>query len=201
MTLPPSAVEIAVNTSSSQVTLSTPAVTLPAGPYAQAQVTISTDAPLVIGKIGRLAGTMSFTRSAVAGQPVSTVLALTGGRVWIGTETDPTVSNAEGALLVTSDNGGGFAGYIKGDLLKTVGPLTIGGHVIVQANTTSDAVHQTVSVGGQDLNISFDSGNVWAVSIIGATLTIGNIITMTEEHLIHAAHLFDPRREIARKSR
>ena len=85
------------------------------------------------------------------------------------------VTLGEGALVVPTT--GGVAGYFSGAGSGTFGGVSLTGTVLARLNTTGGAVHTSVEVGGRTLAVDFDA-NGFSISLVDATLTIGNLITV-----------------------
>ena len=177
LTLPNAAVRVDVNTRPDAVVLTSPSVTLPAGPYVRVEVTITAGAPLAVGTLGTLSGTFAFQRSAVPGSSPVVVLAITDGAATLGSGgASGGVTNATGAFVLT---GNGLAGYLSGDADATLPGFSLGASVLLRVNTTGLAVDEVISVGGRDLPVSFTSGaEVFSISVTGGTLTIGGVVTI-----------------------
>ena len=162
-TLADAAATLDVNTHSTAVTVG--ARTLP-GSYTRIEVSLGSTG-LVLGTLGTLKGTFSFSRSGS-----TTVLALAGGQVYVGT--DLTVDNAQGVLVL---GGTGVAGYVSG---AAHAGTAFSGNIVVRVNNTGTAVNTTVAVGDRDLSVVFgDASDVFSVSVLGGTLTVGDLITIT----------------------
>ncbi|HSF97082.1 MAG TPA: hypothetical protein VLA55_00205, partial [Ornithinibacter sp.] len=178
LTLPDAAVRIDVNTRPDAVVLTSPSVTLPAGPYVRVEVTITAGAPLAVGTLGSLSGTFAFQRSPVAGSDPVVVLAVTDGAATLGSGgTGGGVTSATGAFVLA---GWGLAGYLAGDADATLPGFSLGASVLLRVNTTGAAVDEVISVGRRDLPVTFASGeSVFSISVTGGTLTIGGVVTIT----------------------
>ena len=174
LTLADATVSIQVNTRSTAVVLTSPALTLPAGPYVRAELVIPSGSPLTIGALGTISGTFAFQRSAVAGSAPVTVLAVSHGAATLSAGGG--VTDATGVLVLA---GGGVAGYLSGDADASLPGFSLGASVLLRVNTTGLPVDEVVSVGGRDIEVVFDTGDeVFRISVTGATLTIADIVSI-----------------------
>ncbi len=149
---------------------------LPAGSFVRVAVTVPSGG-LAIGSLGTLSGSFVFQRSAVAGSAAVTVLAVTGGAVHVAGPPTADVSDVTGALVLA---GTGFAGFLNGTLTTSGIPgFDASAKVMVRANTTGDAVRQTIEVGGQSLDVVFGDGTpTFSLTALGASLTIAGLVTI-----------------------
>ena len=139
------------------------ALSLPAGPFVR--LTIAVSSPLDVGGLGTIQGTFSFQRSGT-GPSALTFVGISGGTLVIGTQS---ITNGEGALLIT---GTGVAGFVSGTFSSAT--------VVVSVNTTGGAVDQTLNVGGRELAIRFgpDESPIFRLSVSGLSLNIGGGVTI-----------------------
>ncbi|HEY4313922.1 MAG TPA: matrixin family metalloprotease, partial [Actinomycetes bacterium] len=130
---------------------------------------------LAIGT-GSVTGSVAFRRSQVAGQLPVTVLAVSGLTVSLGGTSILTGGTGAFVLGATS----GVAGYVSGTATADSGTgFTAGGTALLRVNTTGQAVHQSIVVGGQQVAVDFADGtSTFALSLTGASLTIGNLVTV-----------------------
>ena len=111
-------------------------LSLPAGPFVR--LTIVVGSGLDVGGLGTIQGTFSFQRSGT-GPSALTFVGISGATLVIGPQS---ITNGEGALLITST---GIAGFVSGTFSSAT--------VVVSVNTTGGAVDQTLNVGGRELAI------------------------------------------------
>ncbi len=153
------------------------AVSLPAGPFLRVELAIADSGRLAVGSLGSLSGSFLFQRQAPGGGAPVTIVGLAGVKAWIGADADPTLTDGEGAFLVTGD---GVAGYLAGKAAFATGGVELGGSVLLRVNTTGHAVDQVISVGGRDITIAFgdDDGELFELSVTGASLSIAGVVTI-----------------------
>ncbi|HMC70662.1 MAG TPA: hypothetical protein VKJ07_16010, partial [Mycobacteriales bacterium] len=112
-----------------------------------------------------------------------TVVAVSGGKVNI-TSGAVSVTDVEGALVLFSSSTvgqpNGVAGFLSGKAAVDVGGFHAGGNVVVRVNKSGAAIDQVISVGDHNLHLFFgDATDTFAVSLLGATITIVNVVTIT----------------------
>jgi hypothetical protein len=178
--LAPGYVRVQLNTSSSAIdtTVDGVRVALPAGPFTSVRVVGAT---LTLGSGVELRGTFAFEQRGG-----TTVVAATGVEVAVSVGgTSARLVDGEGAVVVipavtsgASQNSGGIAGYLSGRLDVAAGGLTAGARVVLRLNTSNKPVDSTVEVGGRTVAVTFEAGDVFAVSVLDATLTIGDLVTI-----------------------
>ena len=149
----------------------TETLSLPAGPYVSVSVqgvalTISSSASLMGNFLFQEQGTGSSAVTVIA---VSNVGASAGGF---------TLSQGQGALVITS---GGVAGILSGQVSGGSGGVSGSAQGILQLDTNGAAVDQTVTVGGQSIEIKFGSSAqpVFNISLSNASLNIGNFVSIS----------------------
>ncbi|HEX4525985.1 MAG TPA: VCBS repeat-containing protein, partial [Gaiellaceae bacterium] len=145
----------------------TGAAGLPAGPFLRVELDVTT--PLVVGGLGKLAGTFLFQQEGT-----TTIFALTGATAYLGTSSTAALTQGEGAFLITS---AGIAGYLSGKAAAAAGDVAIGGSVLLRVNTTNGAVDQVVTIGGQDLRIHFGEaeGSTFTISVTSLSINIADV--------------------------
>ncbi|NMM34119.1 MAG: hypothetical protein HHJ13_09000, partial [Phycicoccus sp.] len=167
-------VSVAFNTNPGPVDL-VGGVVLPAGPYLRVDVT-RLDATIAGGE---LVGSFAFTRSVDASGAVEIVVAMTGVDAYINAaDADPSLYNGEGALIIRS---GGVAGFLSGSASFGGSGVSAEGSVLLQVNTTPDAIDTTLLVGGKSIVFKLPaptSGTIFSLSVSDLTLTIGNFVTI-----------------------
>jgi hypothetical protein len=149
---------------------------LPGGPYLQlagTNLAISlgnvTDSPTVHG---------SFTLRVLpdASSKPTVVLGVSGGSVDLSSSEKSVLSGVSGLLVIVPGTGGGVAGTIQGTVdLTSVLPASVAGlsgTFGVSINQTSQAVSDSLTVGGQLVSISLQPGPYLAVTATGAQLTV-----------------------------
>ena len=185
---------IQVNTESTAVVDPTTGSPLPAGPYVQVAATIP-QTPIIVGTstLGQVQGNLLVQQETVGGA-TTTVLALSGASIWIGSATTASVFNGQGVLVVSP---AGLAGYVSGTAQVSGGGASGSGDVLLQINTTGGAVNASVVLGGQPVTISYGAsqGNLFALSISNLALNIDNIVTI--EGTISTSTFTDPTNNIA----
>ncbi len=89
------------------------------------------------------------------------------------------LTNGQGAFIVQS---GGVAGQLSGDFdfMTSSGPtVQAGGEIYLEINSTSSNVDQTIPLAtGGSLQVDVNA-NTFAVGVSNASITIGNILTLT----------------------
>ena len=138
-------------------------LSLPAGPFVR--LTIVVGSALSVGGLGTIQGTFAFQRSGT-GPSALTFVGISGATLVIGAQS---ITNGEGALLIT---GTGVAGFVSGTLSSAT--------VAVSVNTTGGAVDETLNVGGRELVIRFgpDESPIFRLSVSGLSLNIGGGVTI-----------------------
>ncbi len=124
---------------------------------------------------GRLTGSVSFSRSTTGGV-TETIVALSGITAYLGTSTSPAVHNGSGVLVLRA---GGVAGYLSGTTSASSGSVSVSGSVLLQINTSGEAVDTSVELAGQTLSVKFATGDpVFALTLSDLSLTIGDFVTI-----------------------
>ncbi|MEA2959558.1 MAG: large repetitive protein, partial [Alphaproteobacteria bacterium] len=149
---------------------------LPAGPFVRVELTIADASRLTVGG-GSLSGSFAFERQADATGTLTTLVGLTGVKAWLGSDPSPTLTDGQGAFVLT---GTGVAGYIAGTAAVSGSGFSAGGRVLLRVNTTGGAVSSTLTVGGVALPIAFTAsdGSLFEISIAGGSLDIGGVVTV-----------------------
>ena len=161
---------LAINTTSAAVTepftidTTTTTLTLPAGPYVSVS---ATGVHLTLASLGILQGDFTFERQ---GSGASAVTVIAAANVTVSALH---LTNGSGAMVLTST---GVAGLLQATI--TTGTVTGNGNL--RFNNTGTAIDQTVTVGGQPMEIQFGSGegNVFSVAVDGLTFNVGNFVTI-----------------------
>ncbi len=170
LTLGAASFTMAINTMAAAVTEpftingTTTTLTLPAGPY----VSVSADGvDLTLASLGTLHGDFTFQRQ---GSGASAVTIIAAANVSVSALS---LTNGSGAMVLTS---GGVAGLLQASI--TTGVVTGNGNL--RFNNTGGAVDQTVTVGGQPMEIQFGSseGHLFSVAVDGLTFNVGNFVTI-----------------------
>ena len=185
---------VEVNTESTAALDPTTGTPLPAGPYVQVAVTIPQTAVVVAGTtLGQIQGNL-LVQQQTAGGATTTLVALSGASIWIGSATTPSVFNGQGVLVISP---AGLAGYVSGTAQVSGGGASGSGDVLLQINTTGAAVNATVTVAGQPVTVNYSAsqGNLFALSISNLALSIGNVVTI--EGTITTSTFTDPTNKIA----
>ena len=146
-------------------------LSLPAGPYVSVSITAVS---LTISQSVSLTGNFLFQEqgsgsSAVTVIAVSNVGASAGGL---------TLSGGQGALVITS---GGIAGIFSGKVSGSSGGVQVSAQGILQVDSNGAAVDQTVTVGGQSIEIKFGQSTapVFTISLSNASINIGDFVSIT----------------------
>ncbi len=86
-----------------------------------------------------------------------------------GTTPEVTIANGQGDLLLTST---GLFGTISGTVTTNIPGVALSGTLQVEINTTTSAVQQSFTVGGQTQTVTLPAGPFLEVAGTGVTLTI-----------------------------
>ncbi|MHC4995763.1 MAG: beta strand repeat-containing protein, partial [Planctomycetota bacterium] len=192
-------IEVQLNTTSSVVNetfvidMADVALSLPAGPFLRVKVNAS-GANKIVFDGHEIEGDFFFEQSTRPGpdglvdtenpmdsvnddNEVGVLAAATNVSVKFFGDTDPTLVNGEGAVVVNSN---GFAGFISGTANVAAAGVAIGGSVLLRVNTTGDVVNEAINVNGVDLEIAFGPGeeDVFALSVSDLSLNIANVVTI-----------------------
>ena len=145
-------------------------LSLPAGPYVSVSIT---GVSLTISQSASLMGNFLFQEqgsgsSAVTVIAVSDIGASAGGF---------TLSGGQGALVITA---GGVAGILSGQVSGGGGGVQASAQGILQLDTNGAAVDQTVTVGGQSIEIKFGQTGqpVFNISLSNVSLNIGDFVSI-----------------------
>ncbi|MBL9136319.1 MAG: hypothetical protein JNK85_10640, partial [Verrucomicrobiales bacterium] len=174
---------------------------LPGGPYVRVS---GRDASITV-QGQRIAGDFDFERLSQPDGSRVTRLGILNGRFTLGSEVSDilSVSNGRGSLLVTQ---GGLAGEFSAQV--SINPAAIDFSITVDTfsvavNTTGEAIDESFSVGGQDIELLLPAGPYVRaefagaqVALLGQTLT-GNFAfeqaaTPGNDGLINALNPADP---------
>ena len=127
-----------------------------AGPFVRIVVVGGT---LTAGQSVELTGNFTFEQQGAPGSRI-TVVAFSD----VTLEIDPDPTDGDTALLqITNGNGVfvfdelGFAGILSGDVAVEVGPFGAGGSVGLRINTRVEGIDTTVTVGGEEVAITFEN--------------------------------------------
>ena len=149
----------------------TETLSLPAGPYVSVSIqgvvlTISSSTSLTGNFLFQEQGSGSSAMTVIA---VSNIGASAGGF---------TLSQGQGALVITSD---GVAGILSGQVSGGSGGVSGSAQGILQLDTNGAAVDQTVTVGGQSIEIKFGASAepVFNISLSNASLNIDNFVSIS----------------------
>ena len=155
----------------------TTTLSLPAGPYVSLEVD---DLGLTFGS-ATLQGSFAFSRQVAADGTAEITVAATGVTVTAG---PASLTSGQGALILQS---GGIVGMLSGTASAgdSSGGASISGTVVLRFNTTSSPFDETVTVGGQPVELRFGSGEVasggtpfLALSVSSLSLQIGTFVTV-----------------------
>ncbi|MDA7529069.1 LEPR-XLL domain-containing protein, partial [Akkermansiaceae bacterium] len=147
---------------------------LPAGPFVRVSVL---DGSLTLfgitdaGEDAGLSGNFFFEKS-------DGVLVLAASEVTVAVDLDGNggeLTDGEGAFVLRQD---GLAGVLKGSLSLAVSGVAAGAEIFLRINNTRSAVSETITLGSDELEISFSASdrNVFTVILSEASLTIGELI-------------------------
>ena len=181
ITLTPGTVRVEVNTLTAPVaetfTVAGSPVTLslPAGPYLRVSLTGASLALTTVPGTPTLSGSFAFEQR---GQ--RTIIAATDVEVAVSIGTTAArLTQGQGVFVLVGASG--IAGYLSGKASVAAGGVQAGGDILLRVDTAlNTAIDETVEVGGQTLNVKFPSSAtaVYAVSLTGARLTIGDFVTI-----------------------
>ncbi len=154
---------------------------VPAGPYLRVEITAADFTFSAGGFIVDASGNLTLERqSRVDGSTVtkigfSDVEITIGAALGLGVEGQFSAGSGVFVALPT-----GIAGILTGTFSGAVGPVSAGGNVTIRVNTTGMAVEERVTVDGRELTVSFGpaEGDVFKVSVSGASLNIGDFVTI-----------------------
>ena len=82
-------------------------------------------------------------------------------------------TDGQGAFVLKDS---GVAGYLSGLVDISVGPVDAGGRVGLSINDTAGAVSESITLNGNDVNIEFQTSNVFEVSVSDLSLNIGDFV-------------------------
>ncbi|MGJ8697979.1 MAG: LEPR-XLL domain-containing protein, partial [Verrucomicrobiaceae bacterium] len=147
---------------------------LPAGPFVRVS---ALDASIIFsglsasGAAAELSGNFFFEKSGadlvLAASSVTAAVDVNG--------TGGELTDGEGAFVLRQD---GLAGILKGSLALAVPGVDAGAEIFLRINNTGGAVSETITLGADELEISFSAseGNVFTVILSDVSLTIGGFI-------------------------
>ena len=161
---------VQINTQPTPVSLGGTA--LPAGPYLQVAVSLTTPTAVTLpgtGINGYLQGNFAFQTQTV--DNATTVVAGVSGITVTNASSQSLLTNGQGLLVITS---GGIAGYVSGYGQLTGQGLSGSGQVLLEINTTNGPIDQTITLGGAQLTVDYSAqqGSLFSVSVSGLQTNI-----------------------------
>ena len=152
-------------------------LSLPAGPYVSLEVD---DLGLTFGS-ATLQGSFAFSRQVAADGTAEIVVAASGVTVTAG---PASLTQGQGALILQA---GGVVGMLSGTagVGDTSGGASVSGTVVLRFNSTTSTLDETITVGGQPVELRFGAGEVasggtpfLALSVSSLSLQIGTFVTV-----------------------
>ncbi|MGY8659737.1 MAG: hypothetical protein ACKVKH_14000, partial [Verrucomicrobiales bacterium] len=163
------AVERSANLEGQDISLS-----LPAGPFVRVSApsaSLEFSDLTVGGSIAQLSGNFFFEKSGddltLAASSVTASVDVNGD----GGE----LTDGEGAFVLRRD---GLAGGLKGSLSLATGDVAAGADIFLRINTTGGAVSETITLGADELKISFSAteGNIFSAVLTDVSIVLGDLI-------------------------
>ena len=149
-------------------------LSLPAGPFVRVSApsaSLEFSGLTVGGSIAQLSGNFFFEKSGdditLAASSVTASVDVNGD----GGE----LTNGEGAFVLRRD---GLAGGLKGSLSLAISDVAAGADIFLRINTTGGAVSETITLGADELEISFSAteGNIFSAVLSDVSIVLGDLI-------------------------